>query len=72
MNERDRRISDQLVRLVQIIFGLVVAQSLALYRDVVVHPASDGHWLAALALATVYITTALSWIDWHVTMEYSP
>lgn len=72
MTERDRRISDQLVRLVQIVFGLVLAQSFLLYRDVVVHPLASGHWVAALALGTVYITTVLSWIDWHVTMEARP
>ncbi len=72
MNDFDKRVSDHLVRLVQIIFALVVAQSLVLYRDVIVHPLSQGHWLGALALGTVYVTTVLSWIDWHTTMEYSP
>ena len=72
MTERDRRISEQLVRLVQIVFGLVLAQSLLLHRDIVVHPFSAGNWIAALALAAVYITTVLSWIDWHVTMEMRP
>ncbi len=72
MTERDRRISDQLVRLVQIVFGLVLAQSLLLYRDVIVHPVAKGHWVAALALVTVYVTTVLSWIDWHVAMEARP
>jgi 5'(3')-deoxyribonucleotidase len=72
MNERDKRVSDQLVRLVQIVFGLVIAQSLVLYRGVIVEPWSSGNWLPALTLMTVYLTTVLSWIDWHVTMEYSP
>jgi hypothetical protein len=72
MTERDKRISDQLVRLVQIVFGLVLAQSLLLHRDIVVHPFSGANRVAALALAAVYITTVLSWIDWHVTMEMRP
>ncbi len=72
MTDRDRRISDQLVRLVQIVFGLVVAQSFLLHRDIVLHPVSPKNFLSALALATVYITTVLSWIDWHVTMELRP
>lgn len=72
MTDRDRRISDQLVRLVQIVFGLVLAQSLLLHRDIIIHPFSGGNWLAALALVTVYVTTVLSWIDWHVTMELRP
>lgn len=72
MTDRDRRISDQLVRLVQVVFGLVLAQSLLLHRDVVLHPATQANWLSVLALATVFVTTVLSWIDWHVTMEARP
>lgn len=72
MTDRDRRISDQLVRLVQIVFGLVLAQSFILYRDIVVHPTAANNLVPALALATVYVTTVLSWIDWHVTMEVRP
>jgi 5'(3')-deoxyribonucleotidase len=70
MTERDRRISDQLVRLVQIVFGLVLAQSFILHKDIVLHPVDN--LVPALALATVYITTVLSWIDWHVSMELRP
>jgi 5'(3')-deoxyribonucleotidase len=72
MTDRDRRISDQLVRLVQIVFGLVLAQSFVLHRDIVVHPIAAKNWVPAIALAAVYITTVLSWIDWHVTMEVRP
>lgn len=72
MTDRDRRISDQLVRLVQIVFGLVLAQSLLLHRDVVVDPFSIRNLVATLALGAVYVTTVLSWIDWHVTMELRP
>ena len=72
MTDRDRRISDQLVRLVQILFGLVLAQSFLLHRDIVLHPIAPRNWVPALALATVYITTVLSWIDWHVAMELRP
>lgn len=70
--ERDRRISDQLVRLIQIVFALVVAQSLFLYREVVVHPFAASHRSALLALLAVFLTTVLSWIDWHITMELHP
>src|SRR5215831_5954274 len=72
MTDRDRRISDQLVRLVQIVFGLVLAQSFILHRDIVLHPVAAKNIVPALALATMYITTVLSWIDWHVTMEVRP
>jgi 5'(3')-deoxyribonucleotidase len=67
----DQRISDNLVRLVQVVFGLVVAQSLLLYRSVIVAPGSP-HYLAAVALLVIYATTVLSWIDWHRTMEFNP
>jgi 5'(3')-deoxyribonucleotidase len=72
MTDRDRRISDQLVRLVQIVFGLVLAQGFVLHRDIILHPLAARNWVPGLALATVYITTVLSWIDWHVTMEIRP
>jgi uncharacterized HAD superfamily protein len=67
-----QRISDQLVRLVQIVFALVLAQSLFLFRPVVTNPLASVHRTAALALLTVFLTTVLSWIDWHITMEYHP
>jgi len=70
--ERERRISDQLVRLVQIVFGLVVAQSLFLYREVITDPFSPAHRSALVALLAVFLTTVLSWIDWHITMELHP
>jgi 5'(3')-deoxyribonucleotidase len=67
----DQRISDNLVRLVQVVFGLVIAQSLLLYRAVIVAPGSP-HYLAAVALLVIYTTTVMSWIDWHNTMEFNP
>jgi uncharacterized HAD superfamily protein len=72
MLERDRRVSDQLVRLIQLVFGLVIANSLYLYREVLVHPFARGHGVALLALVSVFAMTVLSWIDWHVTMELHP
>lgn len=72
MTDRDRRISDQLVRLVQIVFGLVLAQGFLLHRNIILHPFAVENLVPGLALATVYITTVLSWIDWHVTMELRP
>ena len=67
----DQRISDNLVRLVQVVFGLVIAQSLLLYRAVIVAPGSP-HYLAAVALLVIYTTTVMSSIDWHNTMEFNP
>lgn len=72
MTEVDKRVSDQLVRLVQIIFGFVLAQSIGRYDDVVLNPFGGIYRLQAVALLGVYVTTVLSWIDWHVTMVLRP
>ena len=66
------RISDHLVRLVQVVFALVLAQSLFLFRGVVVHPFTPGNQVAAVAMLAVFGTTVMSWVDWHITMVYSP
>jgi hypothetical protein len=67
-----RRVSDQLVRLVQLLFGLVAVQPLLLYGDVFVQPFAYEHRTAVFALLAVYVTTVSSWIDWHITMEANP
>ncbi|MFZ2054032.1 MAG: hypothetical protein WAU81_07520 [Candidatus Aminicenantales bacterium] len=72
MENQDKKLSDQLVRLIQIFFGFVLGQSLGRYDEVVLHPLSANHFLAAIALMTVFVTAILSWIDWHITMELSP
>lgn len=71
-NEADRRVSDQLVRLVQVVFGVVLAQSLNLYAEVVLRPWRAGNRLDALALLGVYVTIVMSWIDWHRTVARRP
>lgn len=70
MTERDRRISDRLVELVQVIFAFVLAQGLGDNRAALLHPAS--HVVAVLALLTIYVTTISSWVDWHQLMERQP
>jgi hypothetical protein len=70
--DAERRVSDQLVRLVQVVFGFVLAQSLGLYSTVVLRPWRDGNRLTALALLGVYVTTIMSWIDWHRTVARRP
>lgn len=66
------RISDHLVRLVQILFALVIGQSLLLYREVIVNVFAFQYWVAAAALLVVYLTTILSWIGYHRSMERNP
>jgi len=72
VTETDRKVSDQLVRLVQIIFGFVLAQSFSRYADVVLRPFEQLHRLSFFALVAVYVTAVLSWIDWHITMALRP
>jgi hypothetical protein len=65
-------VSVQLVRLVQVVFGVVLAHSLDLYSDVVLRPWRAGNRLDALALLGVYVTVIMSWIDWHRTVARRP
>jgi uncharacterized HAD superfamily protein len=67
-----QRISDQLVRLVQVLFALVLGQSLLTFKVVLLNPFAPAHRLAALAWLTVFYTTVASWVDWHVTMARRP
>lgn len=70
------RFSEQLVKLPEIIFGLVLAQSLVSYRAILIDPVPShdptSHVVAIAALVTVYVTTVLSWYDWHHTMMDRP
>ena len=65
-------LSEQLVRLVQLVFGFVLAEGLGRYAEVVLRPWHDGNRLTALALFGVYVTTIMSWIDWHGTVARYP
>ena len=65
-----QKISDQLVRLVQVFFALVLGQSLVVFNAVLLDPLA--HWLAAVAWVSVFYTIVASWIDWHVVMARRP
>src|SRR4026208_2000155 len=67
-----RQISDQLLRLVQVFFGFVFAQSLLALKPVILRPYEREYWVAAIAPCSVFYTAVSSWIDWHITMAYSP
>jgi uncharacterized HAD superfamily protein len=67
-----QRVSDQLVRLVQVFFALVLAQSLVLFKKPLLDPFAYGNRVAILALLTVFYTTVASWIDWHVAIVRRP
>lgn len=66
------RVSDQLVRLVQVFFALVLAQGLFLFRSALLNPFAHENRIAVLACASVFYTTVSSWVDWHVAMAYCP
>jgi hypothetical protein len=72
ITDYSKRVSDQLVRLVQVFFGVVAGQGLVLYRDVVMSPFHHGNAVAALALVSIYMMIIWSWIDWNTTMERAP
>lgn len=72
MSSIDKRISDHLVRLVGIMFGVVVAQSFVRYDHIIVAPFEETHRTGLLALGVVYFTVVMSWVDWHTTMELRP
>lgn len=71
-----RQVSDQLIKLPEFVFALVIAQSLVAYRVVIVDPFPRGnlaeHSVAVVALFVVYFTTVMSWYDWHLTMVDRP
>ena len=71
-DERTKHISDRLVQLVQVFFGVVAGQGLILYRNVVVSPFDHDQIPAALALVSIYVMIVWSWIDWNMSMEDHP
>ncbi len=64
--------SENLVWVVQILFGLVFAQSLLLYKEILLRPLTPDNVIPFVALATVYVTTLISWKDFSITMSKSP
>jgi hypothetical protein len=72
VDDRTKHISDQLVRLVQVFFGVVAGQGLVLYKDVVISPFEHDHIPATLALGSIYVMIVWSWIDWNASMEDHP
>jgi hypothetical protein len=67
-----KRASDHMVRMVDVVFGLVFAQGLLLFRAVLVDPFHSKYIVVLTGLVCVYYTTIRSWIDWHITMERNP
>jgi uncharacterized protein len=72
VTETDQKVSDQLVVLIQVVFGFVLAQSFSGYATVILSPWEPQNRVAFFALLVIYITTVLSWMDWHLTMALRP
>jgi hypothetical protein len=65
-------LADQLLEPTKLIFAIVIAQSLREYRAVLTSPIRNGHYIASLALAGIYLTTVWSWLGWHKAHERYP
>jgi len=74
IHDRIRQISERSVWVTQLVFGLVLAKGLVLYKELVLHPIGPnrGNLLATLGLFTVYYTTLLSWLDFSRTIARKP
>jgi hypothetical protein len=69
--EKETDVSGQLVRLIDLLFGLVIVQGALYYRPLL---AAHGHVSspAAIALALIMYTVVRSFVDWHTLMEHAP
>lgn len=65
-------LSDKIVRLIQVFFGVILAQGILRNDELLTSPFSPQNLVATLAFASLYFTTVRSWIDWHLTMTKYP
>lgn len=68
---REIATSGHLVRLIDVLYALGLAQGAVTYRSIFGTP-SDMSVQVVLALVLVYYTIARSFIDWHIAMESGP
>jgi len=70
-SKKEADVSGQLVRLIDLLFGLVIVQGALYYRPLL---AAHGHVTApaAVALALIMYTVVRSFVDWHTLMEHAP
>ena len=69
---RAAELSDKIVRLVQVLFGVILAQGILCNSELIVSPFATANLVAAVGFASLYFTTVRSWIDWHLTMTKYP
>ncbi len=70
MEDKRKWISDKLIQYVDILFGVVVGQSIIKYIDLIRNPTL--YPFAFIALIVVIITVTLSWIGYHKSLYKYP
>ena len=65
-------LADQLLEPTKLVFAIVIAESLREYRVVLTSPVRHHHYIAALALLGIYLTTVWSWRGWHAAHLTAP
>ena len=72
IDEKTLRSSQNALWVTQILFALILANGLVLYRELILQPFLPEYRLATVGLVVVYLTTLLSWIDFSGTMDKAP
>jgi hypothetical protein len=67
-----KHLSDHLVRGIDFLFALTLGQGILLFQWFWSDPLHSRNIPVALALLAVYLTTFLSFIDWHIAMDERP
>jgi len=65
-------LADQLLEPTKLVFAVVIAESLRDYREVIVSPIRNDHYIATIALIGIYLTTVWSWRGWHAAHLKAP
>jgi hypothetical protein len=65
-------LADQLLEPTKLVFAIVIAESLRDYSTVLTSPIRHHHYIAALALLGIYLTTVWSWRGWHAAHLTAP
>ena len=70
--DQRRWLADQLLEPTKLVFAIVIAESLREYRVLLTSPVRHEHYIAALALIGIYLTTVWSWRGWHAAHLTTP
>lgn len=72
IDERIKKSSENALWAIKLLFALVLAKGLVMYKEIVLNPFLPQNRLAAAGLLVIYLTTLLSWIDFSDTMDANP